>query len=350
MTQEQIPQSILEVASQQTRQVQNSFSRFLENIPAGQAPVVLIKFFHKIQHDPLYVKEFFEKLYSLNSIRTITPEMYSSGLGELIFELSSPGLGKGEIFVAWCVKNAYIQGGTSDYDIRVGENKFELKNYRGTPDENGDINNYDKASIRLGVKGKIIKFDFWFEILETVRRINKIQQSELLTQPLLKYFDSMELKEAIQYIQHREERILDGEFCDKDFEAFQKLCTNLNNIQYSDEGYTHIILRGPNVKPHTIAIEDIPLWVLEKYGFALKNSTSDFLSQKKYIMTEFRRIKYVREPEQLQVDIDEDVKRIIGDIPFVIFREDGITVTKNLVYSRITQGSIQLIEKTLKKS
>jgi hypothetical protein len=348
-----LPQDILKYSESLPVPTKNSFKKFLENIPNGQTAIVVRNMFKKIVEKPDFVFEFFEKIHSLGSVRTIKPEMYETegSLGDLIFNTSVLGLGKGELLVAWLVKNAYIQGGTTDYDVQVKDQKFEIKNYRKLVDENGKAQGSDKQPIRLGVKGKVIKFEFWAEILETIRRIKKTQESIYARKNLKTYFDSMEIHRCIDYILEREEKILDGEFGIEDYEMFEKFYIHMNAITYEDEGFTHVVLRGPNVEPMSIAIEDMPRWVIEKYGFALKESDADdFLSQKKYIVTELRRLKYVRNPEDFKADIDDSVKGLIGETPFVIFRDNSITVTKNLEYSRISQGTIYLIESSLVKN
>lgn len=348
-----LPQEVFNYAESLPMITRNSFKRFLEHIPNGQTAIAVKNLFKKMVDKPEFIFEFFEKLHSLGSIRSIKPEIYETegSLGDLIFNTSVLGLGKGELLVAWLVKNAYIQGGSTDYDVQIKDQKFEIKNYRKLIDENGKLQGSDKQPIRLGVKGKVIKFEFWSEILETIRRIKKTQESIYARKDLKTYFDSMEIHKCIDYILEREEKILDGEFGIEDYEMFSKFYVHLNAIKYEDEGFTHIVLRGPNIEPMSIAIEDMPKWVIEKYGFALKESDADdFLSQKKYIVTELRRLKYVRNPEDFQADIDESVRTIIGDVPFVIFRDSGITVTKNLEYSRISQGTIYIIESSLVKN
>lgn len=347
-----LPQEIFYYVESLPVPVRNSFRKFLEHIPNGQTSVAVKNLLRKISDKPSFTFEFFEKLHSLGSIRSIKPDMYESegSLADLFFNTSVSGLGKGELLVAWLVKNAFIQGGTTDYDVQIKDQRFEIKNYRKLIDENGKLQGSDKQPIRLGVKGKVIKFEFWSEILETIRRIKKTQESIYAKKDLKRYFDSMEIHRCIDYILEREEKIMDGEFGIEDFEIFSTFYTHLNAIKYEDEGFTHIVLRGPNVEPVSITIEDMPLWVIEKYGFALKESdANDFLSQKKYIITELCRLKYVRSPEAFKSDIDESVKKLIGDVPFVIFRENSITVTKNLEYSRISQGTIYLIESSLVK-
>ena len=354
-TKTNIPENIFNYAELQPTIIRNSFKRFLENLPNGQICIAIKSLFQKIAENDNYIIEFFDKIHSLGSIRSIKPEMYAEGtLGNLFFNTSVLGLGKGELMIAWLVKNAYLQGGTADYDVRIKDQKkdqkFEIKNYRKLADENGKLHGSDKQPIRLGVKGKVIKFEFWSEILETIRRIKKTQESIYAKKDLKSYFDSMEIHKCMDYILSREEKIMDGEFGDEDYEIFSTFYTHMNSINYQDEGFTHIVLRGPNVEPMSIAIEDMPKWIIEKYGFAIKESDSDdFLNQKKYIITELRRLKYVRNPEDFKNDIDESVKNLIGDIPFVIFRDSGITITKNLEYSRISQGTIYLLEKSLSK-
>ena len=64
-----------------------------------------------------------------------------------------------------------------------------------------------------------------------------------------------------------------------------------------------------------------------------------------YINTELRRLKYVRQPEMLDVDLQEAVDSIIGnDLQFIVFRKDRIRVTNEFRYVVIDAGKIRIIE------
>jgi hypothetical protein len=60
-----------------------------------------------------------------------------------------------------------------------------------------------------------------------------------------------------------------------------------------------------------------------------------------------RRLKYVRNPLDLDIDMDSAVQAIIADVTFIVFRPTRINVTQDLRYVSTDSGKVRIIEKTV---
>ena len=111
---------------------------------------------------------------------------------------------------------------------------------------------------------------------------------------------------------------------------------------------TNVIFRGPDAKPKEISIEPISSKDLES-GSITVNKTPDDHSYT-YILTELRRLKYVRKPDDLMTDIQVTIDdKIVGKIPFFVFRPDGPHIETKFKFDRISQNGIKIIEDRLAK-
>jgi hypothetical protein len=66
-----------------------------------------------------------------------------------------------------------------------------------------------------------------------------------------------------------------------------------------------------------------------------------------YVNTELRRLKYVRNPLELDQDMDAAVQAIVADVTFIVFRPNRINVTQDLRYVVTDSGKVRIIEKTV---
>ena len=64
------------------------------------------------------------------------------------------------------------------------------------------------------------------------------------------------------------------------------------------------------------------------------------------IITRLRSIEYIRNPEQLEIDLQNSVDKIVGsEIPFILFRPNGVKVLSDFKFAGISQGGVKIIEK-----
>jgi hypothetical protein len=233
----------------------DEFASFVDLLPTDAFKGIDLVF-NKILSTPNNIKDFFEHLYTYNVIEDIKASDYSHGLSQIIFEAEPKGLGRGELFIAWRIKNAEISGGGKSFDVQIGNKHYEVKEYSNTKD----------GSIRLGVKGKITRFEFWKEIVDTLRRLDKLTgYSTKLKFDFSKYFDS-EFSRISTVLLDSEAKWLSGEMGKEDFanlQLFYDLANKLEN-KVDKDLITTVILRGPDAKPTELAIEPISIKELDK--------------------------------------------------------------------------------------
>lgn len=315
------------------------FEKFISLLPTDAFKNIDLVF-NKILSTPQTKKEFFTRLYEFKSVKQIKASDYSTGVGSFIFQAEPKGLGRGELFIAWLVKDSQISGGGESFDVQTGSEKYEVKEYS----KNND-------SIRLGTKGKITRFEFWKEIVDTLRRLDKLTgwSGGKVKFDFATYF-SPEFAQITNKLLENQSKWLGGELGKEDFSLLQSFYEMANKYEAKTDKdlITNVIFRGPDAKPKEISIEPIHSKDVESGSITIKPTPEDHSYT--YILTELRRLKYVREPKSLLTDINSTIKTdIIGKIPFLVFRPDGPHIETDFVYDRISQNGIKIIEARLAK-
>ena len=306
---------------------QKAFATFLRNLPGGQAETDVPQFLNKLS--PKEQDEFVKKLYSVKSVDDIKKSDYESGVGNKLFGLEPKGIGKAELFLAMMIANSKVSGGGESFDLMINNvKKYEVKDYRVS----------NSAGIRLGTKGKVTRFPFWNEIMKTLDVLDELIASDGLT-----FIQDKALQQLITDISDRGEFTRKGELSKDDVKKFKELYLKLNELAQSDSvGYTYITFRGPNVEPVSYTIDEIPAKLKKSVTINLRDrGASDSL------IVNLRRLKYVRDPKQLDIDIQKTIDLIIGDLPFIVFRPAGPIITTEFAFSNITMATVYIIEKEL---
>ena len=312
-------------------------TKFLSLLPL-EAEMLTLQFLNNLSNEQS--QRFANLLYSETEVseELLNSFNFKSGIYGEIFQLHKPGLGKGEILLATIVRDSYIQGGTVSYDLNVNGKKYEVKDY-SNPDK-------PNASIRLGTKGTVTRFRFWDEIATTFQRLSqlrgidtpKFDLDKLLPEPLLN---------AIYYLERRRDVILAGNLGIKDKTYLEQFYQEANKMGSEIKGYTNVILRGPNAIPIEMSIE--PISDANGDSFVIR-PIRDESQNLTYVNTELRRLKYVRNPLDLNKDMQEAVATIINDVTFIIFRRDRTNVTQDVRYAATDAGKIRIIEKDITPS
>ena len=312
-------------------------TKFLSLLPL-EAEMVTLQFLNNLSNEQS--QQFANLLYSETEVseELLNSFNFKSGIYGEIFQLHKPGLGKGEILLATLVRDSYIQGGTVSYDLNVNGKKYEVKDY-SNPDK-------PNASIRIGTKGTVTRFRFWDEIATTFQRLSqlrgidtpKFDLDKLLPDPLLN---------AIYYLERRRDVILAGNLGMKDKKYLEQFYQEANKMGSEIKGYTNVILRGPNAIPIEMSIE--PISDANGDSFVIR-PIRDESQNLTYVNTELRRLKYVRNPLDLNKDMQEAVATIINDVTFIIFRRDRTNVTQDVRYAATDAGKIRIIEKDITPS
>ena len=260
---------------------------------------------------------------------------FKSGVLGRLFEIRPIGLGKGEVLLAAMFRDSFIQGGSISYDLNVNGAKYEIKDYSNPkkPD----------ASIRLGTKGTVTRFRYWDEITATFQRLSQLRGIDSPKFDLDKLLPES-LLVAIRYLEDRRHVILAGNLGMKDKYYLDMFYQEANKLQSEIKGYTNVILRGPNAIPIEMSIEPIQDANGETFVIRPVRNENQNLT---YVNTELRRLKYVRNPLDLDIDMDSAVQAIIADVTFIVFRPTRINVTQDLRYVSTDSGKVRIIEKTV---
>jgi hypothetical protein len=315
---------------------ENELEKFLSLLPV-EAEIPTLKVLNNLSSDESY--EFASLLYSESDVseRVLNTINFKRGLPGRLFEIRPDGLGKGEVLLTILIRDSFIQGGTVSYDLNVNGAKYEVKDYSNPKKPN--------ASIRLGTKGTVTRFRYWDEITATFQRLAqlrgidspKFDLDKLLPEPLL---------EAIRYLDSRRHVILAGNLGMKDKSYLDMFYREANKLSSEIKGYTNVILRGPNAVPIEMSIEPIDDANASGDAFVIRPIRNESQNLT-YVNTELRRLKYVRNPSDLDLDMAAAVEAIISDVTFIVFRPNRINVTQDLRYVVTDSGKVRIIEKTI---
>jgi len=312
------------------------FDRFLELLPTD-ADMIIINLLNSL--DQARCIEFTRILYSYDNISedVLNSIDFRSGFLNELFKLEPKGLGKGELLLAILFQNSNINGSGSSYDMDQNGRTYEIKDYTGGTAK--------FSSIRLGTKGSVTKFSFWDEIVTTLKRIDQLRGT--IENPKFNFHDIFhdELLQAIDYLDSRKTFILAGNLNFKDNKMLQTFYREANSLKSDIEGFTNVILRGPNATPVELSIE--PITTHSDGSITIKPIEDDSRSLT-YVNTELRRLKYVREPELLNDDLQEAVDTITnGDLQLIVFRKDRVRITNEFRFVVCDAGRIRIIEKSI---
>jgi len=304
------------------------FNKFLRNLPGGDPARQMKNYLEKL--DAKKAVEFADTLYSA----TNPPKSIGGGVQRDIFNIDAKGIGKGELWLAFMVKNSEIQGGGVSFDLKVGSKKYEVKVY--------DTSN--SAVIRLGTEGALGSTTFWQNILDTLKLLEKLSKSVEIKD----YFDN-DFASTIQAMLGRKGYTLKGEFNKKDMKTYEKFYQLAEaKTKVAESGFNRIDLRGPNTRPESYTIKPIPSTISGNTIKIelIKGSTKDTVLSN--LITELRRLKYVRQPSALASDVQQSVDNAIASGPadaFIVFRPGRIYVGNKFKFGVISQGGIKIIER-----
>jgi hypothetical protein len=313
------------------------YKEFAKNYPNGIPTTFILNYFASL--NPKESVELAKYLYSAIAPKDLTVSMYSnrnSVLGKL-FDQKPTGLGKGEALIAWLIKGAVIQGGGESYDVIINnKDAFEVKDY-----SNGN------SAIRAGVKSKVSNFEFWREISDTLSRIDKLTgySAGKPKFDISKYF-SAEMTAAANYLMGRKGTIMSGECNKTDFKNINAFYEQAAKVENSLQGYTNVILRGPNSKPIELSIDLLDPALITGDTITFHVAKTDQTAT--YVLSELKRLKYVRNPKDLEVDMQKAVNQIHAGLVYIVFRKNTINITTDFVPAQVSTSSLYFVERTIK--
>ena len=347
ITVDSLPNAIKEAAIKAGKMPQ--LTSFIDKLPEGEGRDAMFNVLNQIstRNNQREVDLFISGLWTKTGPTQdgkidINPNEYKEGtLGYKIFELKPAGLGRGELLFAWRIKDSEIQGGSVNFDLMTPKGKFEVKDYRNKKEP--------KKAIRLGVKGKAPQYRFFRQILETISLIEKMIGVDTLADKYQfnKSFSDTELLDIINKILERSVAIRTGEFGKGDQETFKAFYEKISKAEYTPNVYVKAILRGPGGEPFEINIEPLNIEDVKKNNTITITKKAGDISTVDSVLAEFRRLRYARNPIDLDKDLQDAVNTAVGDIPLVVFRNDGINVTRDFVFSHVSQSGIFILERSL---
>ena len=326
---------------------QKAFLKFLKDLPSGMPKDATIKVLKSLNDQE--VSDLYKKLGSDSKIDSHT---VSAGLDAKIFHIDAKGIGKGEVYLAWKVRGAKIQGGNQSFDVALGSKNYEVKDYSGKK---------KSGAIRAGVEASVSKFEFWKQILKTVDVLQKMEK-EGAFDVLLKSSDAFKpLIAPKNYLLNRVNKnvkIVTGEFNKKDqqqTQLFYDIAGPLLDLK--DESANQVIFKGPNLKPISYEITPITRGDIQS-GMTIEFSSSAGQITPATAINYLKTLKYVRKPEAFNEDIQAAINKIIegGEADnWVIFRGTDanprlkVISSKgtNFTYSVISQNGIKFKEMEL---
>jgi cytidyltransferase-like protein len=317
----------------------DAYKKYIQSIPAGMIAADFFKYLSSLSKQE--TNELVKYLSSLNNIRDLDARILygnkNSVIGRL-FDVSARGTGKGELAIAWLVNGAQIQGGTESYDVEYNGNKYEVK----------DWSTQGSSSILTGVKSKVTNFEFWKEIIDTTRRLDKLtgRSGGSAKFNLAMYFDP-EFVSIVNQLLDEQSMILSGEVSKERLNLIKRFYEQASNIKNEVVGYSNVILRGPNTKPIELSIVPVPAENIKSGTFTLTTTTED--ESLTYILAELRRLKYVRDPSAFEADMQSAVDQITKDITYIVFRKNSINFVEPGGFKPdvISISSLKFIEKSL---
>ena len=152
----------------------DDFEKFIAKLPAGLPKAATIK--HLLNLSNTDKQKFMKNGWEESTIpNTFTiSDKFEIGL----FNIDAKGIGKGEVYCCWRFRDSEIEGGTSSFDVTVGNTTYEVKDYSGPAAKEGKPEKENKKSIRVGKEGIVSKFPVWKTILRTVDMVKRIPEDK----------------------------------------------------------------------------------------------------------------------------------------------------------------------------
>jgi hypothetical protein len=320
-----------------TAKKEASLEGFWNNLPEGEGKSELFNYLNSNAKNSGKVKLFIDGLWTKKQPSDVSPSDYKGGVGSELFALKPAGMGRGELFLGWLLADSKTQGGSVNFDLELPGGKFEVKDYRNPKNA--------WAPIRLGAKGKAPQFDIWTQITETLTLLTKMK-GDGQKYDFDKAIGDKELVSLINKMLNRKSTILTGEFNKTDLKNFTAFYEKVSTMTFTPNVFVKAILRGPGGEPMEFNIEPLDIETAKKESTITLKKGGD-ISTADSVLAELRRLTYARDPKKLSADLQKTVNMIVGDIPFIIFRNDGINITKDFVFVQVSQSGVVIVERSV---
>lgn len=293
------------------------------------------------------------KFSSMEEMQEHYPAEMENELSKRVFLLNAKGIGMGEIWCAWLIKDAQVSGGGEHYDITVGENKYEIKSYNFSKHYKTKKWQLAKYSgpWRLGNAGAMSNFRFVENLLYNAEIAHRIQDSEI------DHPDVKKMKSLIAKMEKGSKYQMVGDFARG--EVNQKKMKWM--IEFINTAYLYVNRSSTQYNIVTYAsttpgYADVSYLVKDK---STEELTGSFEIIRPIDMTDhsdpvvFDRMltksRYVREGVKAMIDdINQDVAKVedkYSGVNFVVFRKEAVNITPNLkkIENRTKKGLLDAV-------
>jgi len=253
-----------------------------------------------------------------------------------IYALNAKGIGTGEIWLGYVIKNGQIQGGGVSFDLLVNSTKYEVKDY---------ATKGPSTAIRVGVEGNVAQHGFWRQVLDTHRTLDKVF-NEMNAEELIQEPDFIKVSKEML---GRSKTNSTGEWNKTDVGRFRDFYTIASNLTaVTDTGFNQVKFIGPNQKPITKTIKPIDALSSNKQEIEFLSSETAYTQLD--VVNQLRKLEYVRDPNAFQKGLDQAISDIIDKgtaAEWIIFRKGIIKVLKgasNFKFSHVSQGGVRILD------
>lgn len=323
----------------------------LERVPLD-AKKVISSFIEDLE-DP---NQFTSRIGSYSSMEELKENYLSEMQDEFskkVFLLTAKGMGMGEIWSAWLIKDAILSGGGEHYDLTVGEKRYEIKAYnfaKHYKTKEWQLAKYS-GPWRLGNAGAMSNFKFVENLLYNAEIAHKIQDSEI------DHPDVKKMKSLVSKMEKGSKYQMIGDFARGEVsQKKMKLMIEFINtahlyVNRSDTQYNIVTFAST-----TPGFADVNYLIKDKGSNELDGS---FEIIRKIDMEDhsdpfvFDRIltksRYIREGVKAMIDdINRDIEKVedkYSGIDFVVFRKEQMNITPNLkkIENRTKKGLKQAV-------
>jgi len=320
------------------------FKTFIDNIPTGKPYIATLKTLNELT--PGEIKDF---AIGMGKDKGISAHTVKGAIDSKLFNIDAKGIGKGEVYLAWKVAGAKVQGGNQSFDLKVGGTAYEVKDYSGKK---------KSGAIRAGVEASVSKFKFWKQILLTVNIIQEMEKKgawDILATSSDAFAPLLHIKDYLIDRVENKVKIVTGEYNKEDQKQTQNFYDIANStLDSSDDSINQVVFRGPKHSPISYEIAPVNAKELKsgmKIDFASKSGEITQATAINYL----KKIEYVRNPGAFAVDIQDAINKIIekGEAKYwIIFRgtesapQMKVIESKgsNFNYSVISQNGVKFKE------
>lgn len=319
----------------------SAIESFLNGVPAGDPMAKTLELINGF--DKKQAEVFVDKCGSYSSVKAVSSS-YSTEIndpvGFKIYLLKPDGAGRGEIWLAWLIKDAKVSGGGESFDLLVGKNKkYEIKEYNI---KNGKLAS-NKSPFRLGNAGALSNFTFGDRMSHTVDIAVEISKLDLkaLPEDLKDLHGSAKKLVSIKSNYGVSADFKRGEISQAKFEAACEFIniahTYVNSgtqTDYTIVTFTSISKGNPNlsyVLPAGITKQNIENLDFEIGQPIDLNSLNSIESIKRMLI----KVSYIREGltaliSDINMGLDKVSNKYKG-ITWIVFRKTGMNVSTGII-------------------